>query len=195
MAVPSITNCGEKVMDSILIFVDGKSYVGVYEAIDSTTIKLFKSKAARYQEVILVNLDGGNLIHLSYVDNGLSLKEQLKSESTYWKVLGENQMSVPSITNWANLQLDINDKYGSHEVVFVNGKPYDGQIEFDRYKGIGWESGRTASVLLYSHIDPSSEVYVVDLRYLRLRKCKLLEKSFIRSAQEWECIDLPEDIK
>ena len=182
-------------MDNILIFVDGKSYVGVYEFIDSTTIKLFKSKAARYQEVIFVNLESGNLIHLSYVDNGLSLKEQLKSESTYWKVLGENQMAVPSITNWEHLKSDINDKYGPHEVVFVNGKPYDGQIEFDRYKGIGWESGRTASVLLYSPVEPSSEVYVADLRYLRVRKCKLLPKSFIRNAQEWECIDLPEDVK
>jgi hypothetical protein len=182
-------------MDNILIFSDGKLYVGVYELINSTTIKLFKSKAAKYQEVVLINLDSGNLIHLNYFDNSMSLKEQLKSEFTYWKGLERGQMAVPSITNWEHLKSDINEKYGPHEVVFVNGKPYDGQIEFDRYKGIGWESGRTASVCLYSPVDPSSEVYVVDLRYLRLRKCKLLPKSFIRNAQEWECIDLPEDVK
>ena len=108
-------------------------------------------------------------------------------------------MPVKSISTWEKIKTEINDRVGLHEVVFVNGKPYEGEVSFNRYKGFGWESGRTASVFIKPEINPASEVLLVDLRYLRLRRCVLAPQ--VRpewrqeGEQEWEAIDLPEDKK
>lgn len=80
------------------------------------------------------------------------------------------------------------------EILFVNGHPYDGDIEFSRHRGIGWEGGRTKVALLYNPIDPESEVYLVDVGYLRLRRCVCegVGKEY-PGRQQWRAIDLPGD--
>lgn len=104
-------------------------------------------------------------------------------------------------TTFPNLLEQLNLPHGFDELIFVNGKPYEGVISMDRYKGMGWESGRTASVYIRPPVDPSSEFIIIDLRYMRLRRCqlrvptdrieaKIAEKN---NEQEWEAIDLPED--
>jgi hypothetical protein len=105
-------------------------------------------------------------------------------------------------TSFPNLLEQLNQPHGCDELIFVNGKPYEGMIALNRYKGMGWAGGRTASVILSPPVDPASEVTVIDLRYMRLRRCQLLQldessidariaKKYNR--QEWEAIDLPED--
>lgn len=104
-------------------------------------------------------------------------------------------------TSLPNLLEQLNLPHGLDELIFVNGKPYAGEIALNRYKGMGWESGRTASVILSPPVDPTSEVTLIDLRYMRLRRCQLLvPRDRIDAAlaqkhnrQEWEAIDLPED--
>jgi hypothetical protein len=110
-------------------------------------------------------------------------------------------MPVPSISTWGALQANIAASVGIHELIFVNGRPYEGGVSFNRMKGMGWESGRTGSIYITPPVDPSSEVILVDLRYLRLRHCQLrvpTDRIDIKIAeknnkQEWEAIDLPED--
>jgi hypothetical protein len=105
-------------------------------------------------------------------------------------------------TSLSNLLEQLNQPHGCDELIFVNGKPYEGVIALNRYKGIGWESGRTASVILSPPVDPTSEVILIDLRYMRLRRCQLLKPVEFsveariaqkHNRQEWEAIDLPED--
>ena len=109
-------------------------------------------------------------------------------------------MPVPSLSTWTQIQANVAASEGLHEIIFVNGKPYEGQASFGRIKGMGWESGRTMSLYISPPVDPASEVILVDLRYLRLRRCQLrvltgidLKISVKNNEQEWEAIDLPED--
>jgi hypothetical protein len=111
-------------------------------------------------------------------------------------------MPVPSISTWGQLQANVAAATrGLHELIFVNGKPYEGQASFGRIKGMGWESGRTMSLYISPPFDPASEVILVDLRYLRLRHCQLrvltdridIKIAKDKNEQEWEAIDLPED--
>lgn len=107
-------------------------------------------------------------------------------------------MSVPSITTLDALKSAFTDRNrgGHEEVIFVNGKPYQGEVEFNSYRGFGWESGRTASIFITPHVDPTSEVILVDLHFMRLRRCVLNTKPEPwEKKQEWEAIDLPEDQK
>jgi len=104
-------------------------------------------------------------------------------------------MPVPSITTISALISDLTTSSGTHELIFVNGKPYEGEVSFGRYKGFGWESGRTATIYLSQAVDPSSKVFLVDLDFIRLRECFLTENKSRHWAQEWEAIDLPEDQK
>ena len=115
----------------------------------------------------------------------------------------QGAMPVKSISTWEEIKTNVNDRIGLHEVIFVNGKPYEGEASFGRYKGFGWESGRTASIYITPPVDPASEVILVDLRYLRLRRCQLrvlTDRIDIKIAednnqQEWDAVDLPEDKK
>jgi len=59
------------------------------------------------------------------------------------------------------------------EPVFVDGRLFDGVATYNRYKGVGWESGRTASVTLKPPVRAEAEVFLVDLRWGRIRKCRL----------------------
>ena len=61
------------------------------------------------------------------------------------------------------------------ELVFVDGVQFTGSVIFDRFKGVGWESGRTASVLLDPCPPPEADVILVDLRFGRIRRCFLLD--------------------
>lgn len=77
------------------------------------------------------------------------------------------------------------------ELLFVNGRIYEGDFELDRLRGKGWEGGRTRSVLLHSHIDPSSEVFLVDIGFLRHRRCTF--KGVRYELQEWDTVEIPGD--
>lgn len=87
--------------------------------------------------------------------------------------------------------------YSLKELVFVNGKPYSGLVSFARYKGCGWVAGRTADIFVNPPIPSSSEVIIIDLGYMRLRKCKLKQEMISEKSewkwQIWSAIDLPED--
>lgn len=104
-------------------------------------------------------------------------------------------------TSLPNLLAQLNQPHGFTEIFFVNGKPYEGQVSMNRYKGMGWASGRAASVYINPPVDLASEVTLVDLRYMRLRRCQLrvptdrIEALMTQknNEQEWEAIDLPED--
>jgi hypothetical protein len=103
-------------------------------------------------------------------------------------------MPAESLTTWEALRSAISDQSGLYDLIFVNGKPYEGQFELDGYKGCGWIGGRTISVLFLTPIEVSSEVILVNLRYLRLRHCTLkVGPSNWKNRQEWVVIDLPED--
>ena len=112
-------------------------------------------------------------------------------------------MPIPNPNTSLPLLIEqLNAPHGFTELLFVNGKPYEGGVSMNRYKGFGWASGRTASVIVSPPIDPASEVTLVDLRYMRLRRCQLLEPVEFsieariaqkHNRQEWEAIDLPED--
>lgn len=64
----------------------------------------------------------------------------------------------------------------SEELVFVDGRLFDGTVIYNRYKGVGWEGGRTASIEMTPSKGPppgnESSVVLVDLRWGRLRHCK-----------------------
>lgn len=104
-------------------------------------------------------------------------------------------------TSLPNLLAQLNQPHGFTELLFVNGKPYKGEVSMNRYKGMGWASGRTASVYITPTVDPASEVILVDFRYMRLRRCQLrvptdpieVMMGTRNNEQEWEAIDLPED--
>jgi hypothetical protein len=86
------------------------------------------------------------------------------------------------------------------ELVFVNGKSYSGDISCGCIKGLGWKEGRTVSIHVNPSIPSDAEVFIIDLKYLRLRKCKLIKEAKTPTKGEftwqvWEAIDLIEDIE
>jgi hypothetical protein len=86
-----------------------------------------------------------------------------------------------------------------HELIFVNGHLYKGVTIFDRYKGLGWKSGRTAEIAIDHSVPTDAEVFVVDLSFGRIRRCKWKcyedgsNLAGERADNCWDVIDLPED--
>jgi hypothetical protein len=48
---------------------------------------LYQTKAARYQEVLMVDLRYGKARKCQYNSQGCDLKDQLKAKTTYWEVI------------------------------------------------------------------------------------------------------------
>lgn len=83
-------------------------------------------------------------------------------------------------------------KYELKEFVFVDGKLFDGRVIFDRFKGVGWDSGRTASVSLSPSPPPDSDVILVDMEFGRIRRCFLLD---VEGRKEWRTEDCRNDFR
>lgn len=106
-------------------------------------------------------------------------------------------MPINTTGTWEELQARIADPEGFHELLFVNGRPYQGAITVNRYRGFGWEEGRTSDFFVFPHINVDAEVFLVDLRYLRIRRCHLMDGPRARAQyeeQRWGVLDLPEDL-
>lgn len=83
--------------DDILVFVDGELYNGIistnpYKGVGWPSgrfagLTLIKEKAARYQQVSIVYLKYGKLRNCKYNNQNLTLKQQLKNDTTYWEVI------------------------------------------------------------------------------------------------------------
>ena len=73
------------------------------------------------------------------------------------------------------------------EIVFVNGELYRGEVIFGRYKGFGWESGRTYSIELDNCVDKNSEVYLIDCCFGKIRRCVFIQLGNILSYITFFC--------
>jgi hypothetical protein len=81
--------------EDVLIFVDGELYKGVvtfnnYKGIGWPGVVGFilrQEKAARYQEVLMVDIRYGKARKCQFNSQGCGLKDQLKAKTTYWDVI------------------------------------------------------------------------------------------------------------
>ena len=72
------------------------------------------------------------------------------------------------------------------EFVFVDGVKFAGSVIFDRFEGMSWESGRTASIRLDPCPPPEADVILVDLLFGRIRRCFLLD---VEGDRQWHAED------
>jgi hypothetical protein len=70
-------------------------------------------------------------------------------------------------------------KMDDNDLVFVDGNLFGGKVIYDRYKGLGWEDGRTHSFKTEPPIDKNSEVLIVNLTYYKIRHCNFNDDKFI----------------
>ncbi len=73
------------------------------------------------------------------------------------------------------------------EPVFVNGRLYTGKATYGRYKGGGWDGGRTERLYLDPEPAEGSEVILVDLRHGRIRTC--VRQISDTQGPSWKAID------
>ena len=77
------------------------------------------------------------------------------------------------------------------ELVFVDGILFGGTVTYDRYKGVGWDSGRTAAIEMtpLKGLPPGNgaSVVLVDLLFGRLRHCKRNSENTMEKW--WTAID------
>jgi hypothetical protein len=79
----------------------------------------------------------------------------------------------------------------NQEVVFVEGTLFEGTVIYDRYKGVGWDGGRTAAIEMTPLKGPppgnGASVILVDLRFGRWRYCKRNSENTMEKW--WTAID------
>lgn len=90
-------------------------------------------------------------------------------------------------------------KYELKEFVFVNGKLFEGNVTFNRFKGIEWDSGRTASIYLDPSPPSDADVILVDMGFGRIRRCFRLETDpagmVMAKGKEWHTEDCRNDFR